>query len=74
MKLVVADTLFEPLQLFRTNTGTIANTASTQRDFIPMLILRTKVSNREGQFQSFKVDCLRRMVKWISPNLRPKTV
>jgi hypothetical protein len=49
MKLVLTDTLFDPLQLLRTNTGAVANNTSTQRDFIPMLILGRKVSNREGQ-------------------------
>jgi hypothetical protein len=51
MKLVLADTLFEPLQLLSTNTGAIANTTSTQRDFIPMLILGRKFST----LRSFKV-------------------
>jgi hypothetical protein len=53
MKLVVTDGFFEPLQLLSTNTGAIANTTSTQRDFIPMLILGRKVSNREGQASKF---------------------
>jgi hypothetical protein len=49
MKLVLTEPFFEPLQLLSTNTGTIANNISTQRDFIPMLFLGRKVSNREGQ-------------------------
>jgi hypothetical protein len=56
MKLVSAGALFDPLQLFNTNTGAIANTTSIQRDFIPMLFLGRKVSNREGQ--AFKVHRL----------------
>jgi hypothetical protein len=49
MKLVLTDPFLEPLQLLNTNTGAIANRTSTQRDFIPMLFLGRKVSNREGQ-------------------------
>jgi hypothetical protein len=49
IKLVLTDTLFDPPQLLNTNAGAIANNTSTQRDFIPMLFLERKVSNREGQ-------------------------
>jgi hypothetical protein len=62
MKLVLAGVLFEPLQLFSTKTGVTAKTTSTQRYFIPMLILGRKVSNREGQAFKFQ-----RFIKLLWP-------
>jgi thiamine pyrophosphate-dependent acetolactate synthase large subunit-like protein len=46
--------LFDPLQLLNPTTGAIANIASAQRDFLPMLVPRKKVPTREGQASKFQ--------------------
>jgi hypothetical protein len=61
MKLVVPDTLFEPPQLFRTNASAIGKHISTQRDFIPMLILGRKVNAVKFKVQNFSSAKLKLM-------------